>query len=240
MMRIDPYRFGATCDPDFDRRILLINPTEGSAGAITGGNPLNDESSYAQSVAANNAAFSTTVTRHGRRTLELLGDNLFSGTNWPISTDFNLLDGSDATFEIDLYKTNSGASAILCARNTSNAAGGFALYTDRIRGNPGGGFQDPWTTWTEPPDNQWVHYALVVDSGTLYVYADGVAVAAEGFTGFDGPFGDYFVLGVGIWGGFVEDPTTGYAAKIRWSDYAVYPGGATFTPPNKHFLPACP
>ena len=82
------------------------------------------------------------------------------------------------------------------------------------------------------PTNQWVHVAVVRDSGTFRMYRGGVQVASAAASGGSGTLSTASgPLSVGAINENGNYGFTGYIDEVRVLSRCIYTGGTTFTPP---------
>lgn len=153
----------------------------------------------------------------------------------------------DFTIESWVYITRAFGGAYFIGGN-QNISGSSATAGGPEFGNFGGNGDwgltrqvpsDIALFLSPPPQNQWVHIAIVRDSGIARVYYDGVQqgdtsgkTGSQSFDGFD--IKQFRFIGQNTTSG--SDPLRGYIDQYRFTKGVCrYPGGTTFTPPADAF-----
>jgi hypothetical protein len=175
-----------------------------------------------------------TITRNGNTTQGTFSpfsvgagewSNYFDGTGDYLSLTGSSLGSGNFTLEFWVYLPTSGVGLFFDSRSSDVSSTGFAFY--RNSSNYLTIFTDGSGTsgTTVIPTNQWVHLALVRNSGTIYAYMNGV----QQFTRANSA-----TMSLTSWKIFAQyDNTnlaTGYLSNFRITTTAVYT--AAFTPPT--------
>jgi hypothetical protein len=153
------------------------------------------------------------------------GSGYFDGTGDYLSLTGSSLGSGNITLEFWVYLPTSGVGLFFDSRTSDVSIAGFAFY--RNSSNYLAMFTDGTGTagTTVIPTNQWVHLALVRNSGTFYGYMNGV----QQFTRANSA-----TMSLTSWKIFAQyDNTnlaTGYLSNFRITTTAVYT--AAFTPPT--------
>jgi hypothetical protein len=211
---------GGPTDPYFNQTTLLLHG-DGTNGAQN--NTFLDSST-------NNF----TITRNGNTTQGTFSpfsvaegewSNYFDGSGDYLSLTGSSLGSGNITLEFWVYLPTSGIGLFFDSRTSDVSSTGFAFY--RNSSNYLAMFTDGTGTagTTVIPTNQWVHLALVRNSGTFYGYMNGV----QQFTRANSA-----TMSLTSWKIFAQyDNTnlaTGYLSNFRITTTAVYT--AAFTPPT--------
>jgi hypothetical protein len=178
------------------------------------------------------AQVSTSVKKYGTGSLSFngSGDTLNTPTNIPT----HALGSGDFTYEGWFYSLDSGSSLRGMFDTRANATSNGGLL---VRENSGGFLVDYGTTaiittTTGRTANTWQHIAVVRNSGTIYLYVNGVSAGSVANTI---NFTDTYLR----ISGFVDTQASpygyyGYMDDIRVTlGYCRYPSGTTFTPPTQ-------
>lgn len=219
-------------DPWFGYNSLLVH-----FDGIGGGTTFTDS---AQSQTITNVASTTTVTSFPAPAVGT-ASGLFNGSTQYLtlaaSSEFNFGTG-DFTIEGWIYPTGAGTRAIFTTALQDATETGLAIYIDATnfyvrchQNTVGESFSV--ASWAA----QWYHFAVVRQSGTMYIYLDGVAQTLtvtgssigpktlSNTTAFIGANYTSGTLTTNLWAGNLDDlrVTKGYAR---------YPSGTTFTRPT--------
>lgn len=148
----------------------------------------------------------------------------FDGSNDRVETNYSGVTGTaDRTFEAWIYVPASAPASNLCILDYgTNAAGDrntFAVSgTRKLTFTSGGTNANIGSTLTNViPDDQWVHVAFVLSSGTGYVYVNGVEEGSGSLTSVTTPTtGSNVRVGQRVTGGSI--PFNGAIDEVRvWS-----------------------
>jgi len=148
----------------------------------------------------------------------------FDGTNDYVQTNYSGVTGNqDRTFEAWVYISSSAPASNLCILDYGDNAAGdrntFAVSgTRKLSFTSGGTNANIGSTNTGVvPEDQWVHTAFVLNSGTGYLYVNGVLVGSGSLTSVSTPLNETDVrIGQRVSGGSI--PFQGIIDEVRiWS-----------------------
>lgn len=235
---LNPYRFGAPSGEPLKASALLH--FDGANGSTS----IADETGKLWT-AQDGAALSTTWSKHGNSSLLLGGSKTLST---PSSADFDFEAGDfTIAFWINLL-TNTGSDyrGLICKDNISVLRGWLAILG--ISGDGGSGCVSfsafvgatGYTVSDPTPVQAGVPMFFVIgrDGGFLRLYRNGVQVAFTAISGsINAPnisvyMGALILNGAKLGG--LKSPD-GYIDEVLIKKEALYPSGATFTPPSIPF-----
>jgi hypothetical protein len=153
------------------------------------------------------------------------GSGYFDGTGDYLTAGSSALSlTGDITLECWIYQTAQSSFEMICGDGPNYVAVRSGQINVLIQGQ----FDYNWTGTV--PLNQWVHFALVRQGTTVYVYLNGVSIGTP-LTGNTGTWFQTGIFCIGQQGQANFWYYHGYISNFRiLNSVALYPNGTTFTP----------
>jgi hypothetical protein len=222
---------------DYDYTLLL---------AHFDGNTVDSGPAGLAATVGGSATTSSTTTKFGGGAAYFASgtDNTSNVIKYGSGSAWNLM-GADFTLEAWIYATAVNNFSGIITRDNQSDRRNWALMISNDGSKPlffqlfnaaSGAFLT-LTDSSACPTNQWVHVAVVRDSGTFRMYRDGVQVASAAASGGTGTLSTASgPLSVGALNENGNYGFTGYIDEVRVLSRCAYPSGTTFTPASSAYL----